>query len=132
MTEASFWKKVKPMLKEAGLDPIRVENAAHIGTPDVNYTGGWIELKHTTRLPKLDQMLRIPHFTPEQRVWLARRCHNGGKAFVLMQVGTHHFLMDGMIAARILGDCKMQKVVTESIGYWPGPINKKELIILIT
>jgi hypothetical protein len=131
MTEASFWKKIKPWLQEAGLDPVRVENSAHIGTPDVNYVEGWIELKHTEKRPALDQILRVPHFTQQQRVWLIRRAANEGKCFVLMQVGKSHFLMDGLNAGTYLGNVTMQDIRRLSL-FWEGKINKEQLIQALT
>jgi hypothetical protein len=73
MTESDMRQLVVRAL--AGLDPVSVENPAHPGTPDVNHTGGWLELKRVDAWPaRPGSPLRLPHFTPQQRVWLRRRC----------------------------------------------------------
>ncbi|MCK9569066.1 hypothetical protein M0R72_09000 [Candidatus Pacearchaeota archaeon] len=61
-------------LNRAGLDAISVENPAYPGTPDVNYVGGWVELKWIADWPKRAATpVKINHFTPQQRVWAIRR-----------------------------------------------------------
>jgi hypothetical protein len=62
------------MLTEAGLDAGSVENASGPGTPDIQYVGGWLELKWLAAWPKkADTPVVIEHFTPQQRVWAIRR-----------------------------------------------------------
>lgn len=61
-------------LNKRGYDATSVENPACPGTPDVQFIGGWIELKFREKWPKrADTTVRIEHFTPQQRVWLLRR-----------------------------------------------------------
>jgi len=61
-------------LNKAGRDATSVENPACPGTPDVQFIGGWLELKFLEAWPKREETtVRIEHFTPQQRVWLLRR-----------------------------------------------------------
>ena len=61
-------------LNRAGQDATSVENPACPGTPDVQFIGGWLELKFLEAWPKrAETTVRIEHFTPQQRVWLLRR-----------------------------------------------------------
>ena len=61
-------------LTRNGFDATSVENPAYPGTPDVQYIGGWLELKYAEDWPKrAATTVRIEHFTPQQRVWLLRR-----------------------------------------------------------
>ena len=61
-------------LTKAGRDATSVENPAYPGTPDVQFIGGWIELKYLEDWPKRKETtVRIEHFTQQQRVWLLRR-----------------------------------------------------------
>lgn len=105
--ESLMWKKVRPILLAARLDPVRVENPIHPGTPDVNLICGWIELKCLQRWPIRDSSyVRIPHFTPQQRCWLYRRWkYSPGSVFLLMEVQSEGqwLLFDGDVAAKVVG-----------------------------
>jgi hypothetical protein len=103
-----MWKKVRPVLLAAKLDPVRVENPIHPGTPDVNLcTGIWIELKCIPGWPALAKTaVRIRHYTPQQRVWLYRRWIAApGSTLLLLEVRSEHqwLLFDGDVAAKIVG-----------------------------
>jgi hypothetical protein len=106
--ESSMWKKLRPFLVDAKLDPIRVENPIHPGTPDVNLcTGLWIELKYLAGWPARDTtIVRIPHYTPQQRVFLFQRWHIApGSTFLLLEVRAEKqwLLFDGNVAAKVVG-----------------------------
>ncbi|HSX22343.1 MAG TPA: hypothetical protein VLE97_06160 [Gaiellaceae bacterium] len=103
-----MWKKVRPVLLAAKLDPVRVENPIHPGTPDVNLcTGSWIELKCIAAWPaRAATAVRIPHYTPQQRVWLYRRWRAApGSTLLLLEVRSDRqwLLFDGDVAAKIVG-----------------------------
>jgi hypothetical protein len=91
MTEARMRQRVVKALRP--LDAISVENMVGIGTPDVNYAEGWLELKFKKAWPKRETTaLKFPHFTEQQRVWLKRRSRKGGTAYLLVLVGREWFL----------------------------------------
>jgi hypothetical protein len=103
-----MWKKIRPILLAAKLDPVRVENPIHPGTPDVNLaTGCWIELKCVEGWPARESTcLRIGHYTPQQRVFLYRRWkYAPGSTFLLLEVRAERqwLLFDGNVAAKIVG-----------------------------
>ena len=105
--ESLMWKKLRPVLIAAKLDPVRVENPIHPGTPDVNLVGRWIELKCISAWPVRDTtVVRIPHYTPQQRVWLYRRWRAApGSTLLLLEVrSTRQWLVfDGDVAAKVVG-----------------------------
>lgn len=126
MSEANMWRTVRTAL--AGLDPVRVENPAMPGTPDVNYIEGWVELKQEDEWPKRESTpLRVPHFTPQQRVWLTRRVKSGGRAFMLIKVNRDWLLFRGDVAAKIVGHATRQQLIQLALRHWPGKLIHEEL-----
>jgi hypothetical protein len=111
------------------LDAISVENSCGPGTPDVNYIGGWLELKRVAAWPaNLRTPVRIPHFSPQQKVWLARRCQRGGRAYVLLQVERDWFLIDGLVAASGLGTWNRDDLLFNSAKHWFPNLVPEELL----
>lgn len=91
--EASLWvwlKKAIPIFKHK-LHMNRVENSVMRGMPDVEgcMCGNqfWIELK-VVGTPARQYTILKPTFQPAQLPWLRRRTKAGGRAFVLLQVGS--------------------------------------------
>lgn len=106
--ESAMWKKVRPVFRAAKLDPVRVENPIHPGTPDVNFADGrWLELKCIEAWPlRATTIVRIPHFTPQQRVWLYRRWRYApGSTLLLLEIrsAAQWLLFDGDVAAKVVG-----------------------------
>jgi len=127
MSEANYWGKVRPML--FGWDPVRIENRAALGTPDVNHIHGWIELKWMPKWPaRKETPLVLDHFTPQQKAWLMRRCDAGGRAHVLLGVGGDNLLFWGQTAAQHLGKLPKVELIEVAEFHWPrGGKMKKEL-----
>ena len=87
--EARSWEGLRPRLAALGTDPVRVENPALPGTPDVNFVEGWTELKAALRWPPKGGALRLGHPpTQEQKAWLLRRWLSGGWATLTLRVGS--------------------------------------------
>lgn len=106
--ESIMWRHLRPVLVAAKLDPVRVENPVHPGTPDVNLADGrWIELKCLQAWPVRESTtVRIPHFSPQQRVWLYRRWKIApGTTHLLLEIRDDRqwLLFDGDVAAKIVG-----------------------------
>lgn len=116
----------------ARLDPVRVENPACPGTPDVNYLHGWVELKYAERWPPKGGPLRLDHFTKQQRVWHVRRTHAGGRSFVLLKVGeTEWLLFKGEVAAARLGYAPREELYRLAAARWmrkPKPEEIKQCL----
>ena len=111
------------------LDAQSIENrSAGPGTPDVNYIEGWIELKKAEKWPvQSKSVLRLPHFTQQQRVWLRRRWNAGGNAYVLLQVKNEFLLFFGHDAAEWLGRGTRQQLRDAAFRKWCGNEMDKEI-----
>lgn len=102
MSEMRFRQTVVRELKQ--LDAISVENPVYPGTPDVNFINGWAELKWARDWPvRKDTLFSIPHYTPQQRVWLLRRWKRGGYSCLILKVGREVLLFRGDVAAELVG-----------------------------
>lgn len=108
MSERAVRTRVVKALRS--LDAMAVENPALPGTPDVEFIGGWLELKKVDRWPAKGGVLHIPHFTKQQRLWLAKRWARGGYCGLLLQVGREWLLFDGDVAARVVGSADRQQL----------------------
>lgn len=89
----------------------RIENAAGIGTPDINccFNGHehWIESKCLAAWPKHNDIaVRFKRpFAPEQRVWFRRRLEAGGHPLLYLKIEAtdEHFIFDGKMAVNHVG-----------------------------
>lgn len=116
------------------LDALAVENKARPGTPDVNYIGGWVELKWLRRWPKNAAIspVKIDHFTPQQKVWLKKRWRRHGRCFLLLQAaGTQWLLFDGETAAQIVGKATREELTRRALSV-THEFDPKELIKWLT
>lgn len=114
---ASVIRKLEP------LNAVAVENPALPGTPDVNYVGGWLELKSLERWPAhAKTKVRCEHWTPVQRVFHLRRCNVGGGCRVLLEICLSHdyLLLDGLDAVRLLGEGTQAELRAAAIFVWHG------------
>jgi len=124
----------------------RIEDQLASGVPDVSYTltavrhclncgatgfesrCGWLELKVIPRWPVRGGVVKVGHFTSEQREWLERRFPS---TYLLLLVddpaGREYVLLDGRTAARALGRVKREALLLGSLGHWAGKINFIEL-----
>lgn len=126
MSERGLWSRVRKAIRD--LDPVRVENRVEAGTPDVNFTLGWIELKYQRRAPKRGGILKLDHdLSYEQRVWAIRRHRAGGKTYVLLKIGPEYLLFKGYVAAEVFGKLTLNELREEAIGKWRQKLNDKEL-----
>ncbi len=131
MNESSFWTKLRKGLQNPpDTHLVRIENAIYSGTPDVSYcisapfgsTEGFIELKYLKEWPKrAATIVRLPHFTRQQRTWLHDRHMAGGKCYLCLGVKKSLFLIDGLQAAMYLGkNWRKVDIYDNSLIYFDG------------
>ena len=102
MIETTAWDSIRPLFRELGLDPIRVENVINPGHPDVDYTHGNIELKYMEAFPvRPGTKVKVPKLSGEQVGWITRRTEKGGLAWLLVRVGSEWFLWAGRDVHRV-------------------------------
>ncbi len=116
-SESGLWGLLKShTVKLRDLHMCRVENSCEPGYPDVE--GCWakvyfnIELKTCARPARPETSLNLRHLTLEQCMWLKRRATVGGRAFLLVKVGSkaksRFYLLSGI--SRLT---EVQKGITE-------------------
>lgn len=131
--ESNMRRTVIKLLKP--LHAVSVENGiCHPGTPDVNCTLGWIELKATEAWPvRPTTIVRLDHdLNDAQRIWLTKRRKAGGGAWVMLTVGRDWLLFDGEVAARILGRVTRSDLEAATIAQWKNTPNQSDLIECLT
>ena len=101
--EQKLWDDLSPIFHRWGLDPVRVENGLDFGTPDVNYSKGWIELKSVTA-PAWPATPVDIGWQKGQKGWLGRRWVAGGLAFLLMKIQDQYLLLDGWTCCTLDGN----------------------------
>jgi hypothetical protein len=128
MSEADMRRTLIGSLR--ALDAVPVENRVGPGTPDINYIGGWMELKWLRSWPKQPKTpVKLDHpLLPEQRAWLARRCRRGGQVWLMLQCRREWLLFWGETAAVIIGNVNKSDLLHHVTRYWPNGLNEQELI----
>jgi hypothetical protein len=129
MAESQMRSKITKAL--APLHAIAVENPVLPGTPDVNYIEGWVELKWLRSWPVQGGIVRIPHFTPQQRVWHYRRRRAGGQAWFLLQCKREWLLLDGAVAALVINRSTREELIEASEHYWSDGLVVDDLILAL-
>lgn len=128
MSEKSDRRVVIGLLR--ALDAGAVENRVEVGTPDVQFIGGWMELKWLDRWPsiKSDEIVRLRHYTQEQRNWARRRKRRGGACWLLLHAGRDWLLFDGEVAAEHVGRCTKAQLFELAERVWRGALHRREFL----
>lgn len=114
------------------LHAVSVENGVGVGTPDVNYAHGWIELKSVERWPKDPAgVLRVEHFTPAQRIWLRARQQAGGLSWLLLKVDRDWLLFRGDAAAETVGVSDRWTLIERASKVWTGGLDEGDLLAFL-
>jgi len=104
----------------AVLHAVPVENSVQQGTPDVNCSVGWIEIKYVPQWPARGGPVRVEHFTTQQRWWLKQRRLARGSCWLLLRVANDWLLLRGCWAADHLGTATREELETGARCVWRG------------
>ena len=128
MSEKALASRVMPLLKP--IDGVRIENMCGKGTPDVNFAGGWMELKQQDKWPKrANTIVKLHHdLSLEQRIWLDRRARKGEMTWVLLQVARDYLLFEGPVASDVIGHRTQQGLKDVAFRVWTSKEMKEELL----
>ena len=100
MAETDMRHDVVKELNSYGWDAFSVENKCGLGTPDVNYLHGWLELKWLRAYPKREStIVTFDHWSQDQANFLMRRHAAGGNAHLLIKCRREWLLYEAQPAA---------------------------------
>ena len=133
MSEKALWKWFKEHVAVHGYWE-RVENLVGTGTPDVHYCidgyAGWIELKEIEDWPvRAKTIVRIDHFTLEQRYWLREYYdRGGGNAWLLVRVrAAREYFLFRPDSADAIGTMNQEEFRRAAYWSWLGKMDKTDL-----
>lgn len=135
MNESELWKTLNRKMKQ-DWEAERIETIGP-GVPDVYYTTtqgtmGWIELKHIHDWPaRSTTIVRLKHFTPEQRNWIRKHGKLGANVFLLLQVSRDYLLFNYTEAAKKVGRSIKQDLYNSARATWQNSINKEDLLAIL-
>jgi len=120
MNEATLRNYIRRGLRAKGVLTTHHEDVLNAGVPDLSYSHGgvhgWIELKWLEAWPKRDAtIVKIDHYTKEQKYFLLSRGRAGGRCWLLLRVGREHLLF-GHEAAQDVGRITREELRLKSTG----------------
>jgi hypothetical protein len=130
MAEAALNTRILKALKH--LNAFRVENACLPGTPDINFTHGWIEAKYLPRWPSKGGVVACRHFRPEQKAWHLKHALAGGVSYVVIQIDRTVLALDGKVAVMKLGSTTESELRALALGVWENKLDPVTFVKVMT
>ena len=130
--EQSMWATLRRIMGKRW-HATRHEDRIARGIPDLSFgilnVQGWIELKCMPSWPKENGILRIPHYTPDQRLWMYLR----GKGCWLLLKVEKDWLIFNHIEAQEVGKLTKEQLFKCCVWKWEGTLpNAAELTHILT
>ncbi len=127
--EAAFWRYLRNGMGKRW-NAQRHEDSIGVGIPDVSYglrnVNGWIELKQLPAWQKRrTTIVKIRHFTPQQRAWSMNRGRTGGRCFLFLKVQQEYVLLPWTEVK--IDDHQTRSKMIATGSYWRGRIDFDEL-----
>lgn len=133
MSEERLWEYIRNGMKHKW-EAQRHEDKYSTGIPDISYSTnhhGWIELKYLKSKPSgHDTVMRIKHYTAQQRNWLKKHGRKGGKCFILLQVDKCYMIFTWDQCA-IVGSTNYDGHINVAKKIWQHSINWDELLEIL-
>lgn len=138
-SEAALWGTFRHAMAPFGLWD-RIENGISRGMPDVNGIvfgdprgDVWIELKQLHGWPKrANTIVRIPHYTDEQRRWIATRGAAGSRVYMLVGIAPREWYMyTWRDAVEIVGRAPCSTHMERSAGICRGKFSPEMVLKVI-
>ena len=132
MSEADQRRSVIRGLKS--LHAVSIESpSTGAGIPDVNFADGWIELKWLRAWPKRENtVVRLRHFTKNQRDWLRDRYEADGNVWLLLQCRMEWLMFTGLDAATYVGRVSREGLYQCATVRWTNGMKYAGLIKCLT
>lgn len=138
MSEAGLWGTMRQQMgaNKYWREATRHEDLLSLGIADVSYVSrfgnhGWIELKKINEWPKREStIVRIDHYTDDQRMWLKRKGKAGGFTWLFLQIKRDYFLFD-WYGAQTIGLVPRKQLDELSYMSWYGKMNWEALSVLL-
>ena len=107
---------------------VPIESGLAAGVPDVNYIDGWIECKSVDLPKKPTTVIRVKHFSQDQKFWLTERWQRGGASSVMLKTGPWWLLFDAPVAVEIVGKVTILQLTDRCVEGWARMPKKDELM----
>ena len=99
--------------------PMALENEATRGAADIICSLGCLEIKRLKAWPKhADAVVRVPHWTPQQKAWHSIQSRAGMSTFVLVFCEEDVLLLEGVDAVRCLGYVCKARLLSVAVAFW--------------
>ncbi len=130
MSENSFWRTLATNMArcKGWREATRHEDKLQLGIADLSFVSknglhGWMELKKVHEWPKRDStIVRIPHYTDHQRIWLKKKGEAGGNVWLLVKISRDVLLFDWKVAQHV-GHMYRGELMSRAAGVWLGKMD---------
>ena len=138
MSEAGLWGTMRQQMgaNKYWREATRHEEALQAGIADVSYVSrgrhhGWIELKKLKEWPKREStIVRIEHYTDDQRIWLKKKGRAGGYTWLFLQVCRDYLLFDWE-QCQDLGKLNKAETFARAAVSWSGGMDWEHLGLVL-
>lgn len=130
MSENAFWKTLSKRMGQGNhwREATRHEDKLQLGIADVSFVNnagahGWMELKKVREWPKrLSTIVRLPHYTDHQRIFLKKKGEAGGNVWLLVKIERDVLLFDWQVAQHV-GFMNRNQLESRAHGIWLGKMD---------
>jgi hypothetical protein len=138
MSETAMWSTMRMQMgkNKYWREATRHEDKLQEGIADVSYISskgfhGWIELKKIKEWPKRKStIVKIDHYTDDQRRFLKRKGEAGGLTWLFLQVNRDYLLFNWS-AAQDVGRVEKDVLIRSAFRYFPNGCRWRELGIAL-